>query len=209
MRSSRTSSTGRDSKYLTVTKARIETAITSASTSQYLGLTTFRSTNILGRPANPRDNENVVHMLHAVQYVADVRRDPTSVCSYRAVAQLLRRPDDRFLAAVTAIQHIEDNPDLIAHESIWGSGDPFGASVANPVINDMYPLYLPMKYPIPILRPLTLACFFTLLQSAATATTINIFAYLYYQSVRIKGEEYRRLLDGFTQMSGNPRGTQA
>jgi len=202
---SRISSTGRDSKLPPILRmdavSIAEVADSATSDSDYLNPEVFPRSRVLGRATNPGTNKGMAHLIWAIEFSIRVVGATTAQLMGSAVGQIIRRDDDRFDKG-SAFLGME-NSDLVAWEGrryfqngVPGAGMPFTVCQNSGDTYERFPL------PLVMVEPYYLTAFWEEFNNSAHQPTIQAIAYIYYETVRIDGEDYRRLLDAYTQIPG-------
>lgn len=201
MRNSRISSIANASRNLHWDKARLNlTASASAVDSAFTsGQAPFHRSKALGRGANPNTNEGIVHLIHKIIIATRVSSGTaTAEAAAYLRFQLLRRQLQNI-----ALIDLQDSPsDVVAFdfsmqkEADLTSTGALATLVANP---GFQPPQIPLDPPIVMVMPYFLVAGGTAAaNSSAIAALVDV--YMQVESIRVKGEEYRRLLDAYTQV---------
>ena len=200
MRNSRISSIARDSNiihYDVITASVANVAAGAASTSgTSLDNALPRSKVLAGAKANPNTNEGLVHLIRRIWW--QVQASSTTVISARhsTAMQIARRATGAFQTPGTDMVVWEDN--LVAPVGIQAFAQ------AGQVVTDVYQsgkIEL-QECPIIMVKPYYLNVTSNALTSGAGTITTSVTLRMMVETIRVKGEEYRRLLDGYTQIPG-------
>jgi len=191
-------------KPLVVYRAQIQfdTAAAADTDAGYMGVAAFPGSKMLLSKSNMNTNRGIVHKIWAIEYIFkwdSSGNDTNLVIAVRA--QLIRRALAVFAAGATVEKTISDHPDTIAHETGL-----FGSRVTNsggPPASDAdtkFSKYFLLPFPLYMVRPYFITAFQDVLGTLAQVRNLFMECYVYVEEVEMKGEEYRRLLDAYTQV---------
>lgn len=164
------------------------------------GSRVFQRSKVLARNVtNPNDDEGLVHLIHEIHYRARGFINAAGDATHFTRAQIQRRQIETDLETIE--NNVNDN--VMWEDSIGGQMFSEAAGLAAMVANDVWQNtdYV-LKYPLVAVRPYYLDASSVLASSVAGTVTFEARVYLMVESVRVRGEQYRRLLDAYTQLPG-------
>lgn len=181
----------------------------------------FPGSKMLGRGENPNTGEGIVHLIHKTHSISRVRLTGNGAGGAAAYIQMRRRNPgvgavnsymgELNVAAGTAIAGSTNVIDELIWESAAIQNLSYNASglttdtgAGPPIMRECN-----LDPPLVAVEPYFGKQGGIVWATGADTIVIDTMLYILVESIRMSGEKFRRLLDAYTQMSGNPRGTQA
>lgn len=204
MQNSKISSIGRGSNnvWWDVIQASISTTLGAAAhdTAMTPQILQFLRSKSLGRVANPNTNEGIVHLIHQMTF--DSRVVATGVGEAMAA---LRIQINRKFNATGFIEVSTQPTDMVVYEHRQNKeADGTGLVAAGTLTaNTGLPVdVVNFQKPIIMVQPFSCVCGGFVSSSVASIMIVIFNVKILVESIRVKGEEYRRLLDAYTQAPG-------
>lgn len=208
MRNSKTSYTDNDSKkcacrnmhwdclQLTATNAHVAAG---SATIQPTPAVFPRSKALVRNVPNPNDNEAIVHLIRQVRTRCWLQLADTAIARHQTIFQIRRRPDAELINVLTGntpIEEIAYEDSIVAPAQV----DAFGAAAMTTQEVSFQSDMEFGEFPLVMVRPYSLDFQSIQTVDAAAGATTVVIMYLLVESIRMKGEAYRRLLDHYTQV---------
>lgn len=209
-RNSRTSSTGKDSKQAMQNihwdgiRVRNQTVFGAAAVNTVANSTAliFPRSKILTAVPNPNTDEGVVHLIRQIIITAMLVGTVAGEAGSRNLIQIHRR--DPGAGELSPVSIAEGNMvEQIAYEEfipIQVFQQSTGTAASQVFRDTHFRQVNNLPEPLVMVKPYYLKMRSLMSSAVAQTTTMDCWMYIQVESIRVKGNQYRRLLDHYTQM---------